>query len=148
MKTVTLVATEVSEQDFERTESFASSLPQGSPVAVVLQNVLEAISRGVDVSFLESDQELSPNKAATLLNVSRPHLLKIMDRGLLKYRLVGNNRRIAMADLMDYIDRHERANAYLQDVLGTQVHSQHSVRDEAAQLDESDFAELNALLNC
>lgn len=145
MVATVLHATDVTAEELERTTQFVSSLPQGSPVAVMLQHVLAAIDRGVDVSFLESDKELTPNQAAGLLNVSRPHLLKIMDRGLLEYRLVGTNRRIAMADLLDYIERHERGNAYVNGLLGTRQHLRRETRDEAAELTDTDVAELNAL---
>lgn len=110
---------------------------------MLLQHVLTAVSRGVDVSFLESDKELTPNQAAELLNVSRPHLLKIMDRGLLGCRLVGTNRRIAMADLLDYIERHERGNAYVNGLLGVREHRRSDARDAAAALTEADLAELD-----
>lgn len=140
-----LHASDVTAEEYERTEAFVTSLPEGSPVAVVVQHVLAAVSRGVDVSFLESDKELTPNQAADLLNVSRPHLLKIMDRGLLAYRRVGTNRRIAMADLLDYVQRHERGNAYVGELLGTREHSRREIRDAAAGLSAEDLAQLNGL---
>ena len=123
MMPTTLHARDVTNDDLERTAEFAASLPQGSPIAVMLQQVLVLMHRGADVSFLDTGEELTPNQAADLLNVSRPYLLKVMDRGLLAYRTVGSNRRIAMADLLDYIDRHERANAYVNRILDTPEHA-------------------------
>lgn len=145
MKPVTLHAKDVSADELSRTSEFAASLPQGSATAIMLQNLLAAIHRGVDMSYLASDKELTPNQAADLLQVSRPHLLKIMDRGLLAYRTVGSNRRIAMADLVDYIERHERANAHVNALLDTRVHARHQVRDAAAELTDTDLAELDTL---
>ena len=123
MKSGTLHASSVSAEEQALAEEFVSSLPRGSVLGVVLQAALDAVARGVDVSFLERDKELTPNQAAELLQVSRPHLLKIMDRGLLEYRLVGTNRRIAQSDLFDYVERHERGNAYVQQLLGTRAHA-------------------------
>jgi excisionase len=142
----TLTADKVSADELAQTEEFAQGLPQGSPLAIMLEGLLDAVRRGADVTLLASDKELTPNQAAQLLRVSRPHLVKIMDRGLLAYRLVGSNRRIAMADLLDYIERHERANAHVNQLLGTRAHAQLQAMDEAAPLTDEDLAALDALI--
>lgn len=142
----TLTADKVSADELAQTEEFAQGLPQGSPLAIMLEGLLDAVRRGADVTLLASDKELTPNQAAQLLRVSRPHLVKIMDRGLLAYRLVGSNRRIAMADLFDYIERHERANAHVNQLLGTRAHAQLQAMDEAAPLTDEDLTALDALI--
>lgn len=142
----TLTADKVSADELAQTEEFAQGLPQGSPLAIMLEGLLDAVRRGADVTLLASDKELTPNQAAQLLRVSRPHLVKIMDRGLLAYRLVGSNRRIAMADLLDYIERHERANAHVNWLLGTRAHAQLQAMDEAAPLTDEDLTALDALI--
>lgn len=142
----TLTADKVSADELAQTEEFAQSLPQGSPLAIMLEGLLDAMRRGADVTLLASDKELTPNQAAQLLRVSRPHLVKIMDRGLLAYRLVGSNRRIAKADLLDYIERHERANAHVNQLLGTRAHAQLQAMDEAAPLTDEDLTALDALV--
>ena len=144
--TTTLIADKVSADELAQTEEFAQGLPQGSPLAIMLEGLLDAVRRGADVTLLASDKELTPNQAAQLLRVSRPHLVKIMDRGLLAYRLVGSNRRIAMADLLDYIERHERANAHVNQLLGTRAHAQLQAMDEAAPLTDEDLTALDALI--
>ena len=142
----TLTADKVSADELAQTEEFTRGLPQGSPLAIMLEGLLDAVRRGADVTLLASDKELTPNQAAQLLRVSRPHLVKIMDRGLLAYRLVGSNRRIAMADLLDYIERHERANAHVNQLLGTRAHAQLQAMDEAAPLTDEDLTALDALI--
>lgn len=142
----TLTADKVSADELAQTEEFAQGLPQGSPLAIMLEGLLDAVRRGADVTLLASDKELTPNQAAQLLRVSRPHLVKIMDRGLLAYRLVGSNRRIAKADLLDYIERHERANAHVNQLLGTRAHAQLQAMDEAAPLTDEDLTALDALI--
>lgn len=142
----TLTADKVSADELAQTEEFAQGLPQGSPLAIMLEGLLDAVRRGADVTLLASDKELTPNQAAQLLRVSRPHLVKIMDRGLLAYRLVGSNRRIAMADLLDYIERHERANAHVNQLLGTRAHAQLQAMDKAALLTDEDLTALDALI--
>lgn len=146
LMSTTLTADKVSADELAQTEEFAQGLPQGSPLAIMLEGLLDAVRRGADVTLLTSDKELTPNQAAQLLRVSRPHLVKIMDRGLLAYRLVGSNRRIAMADLLDYIERHERANAHVNQLLGTRAHAQLQAMDEAAPLTDEDLTALDALI--
>lgn len=141
----TVSAKRVSPAHLKETIDVARSLPQGSPAALLLERFVAAIERGTDVTLLEMDKELTPNEAAELLQVSRPHLVKIMDRGLLNYRKVGTNRRIAMPDLLDYIDRHERANAHVNQLLGTRAHVPAQVMDTAAELTSDDLAALVAL---
>lgn len=49
------------------------------------------------------DDAVTPNQAMRLLGVSRAHLYKV-DSGALSFTVVGSrDRRIAMADLRDYI---------------------------------------------
>jgi len=138
----TITARTVDPADLRQVAQLAANLPQGSPVAVALQLIVSATNRGVDLSLLESDQELTPNQVAEVLKMSRPHLVKLMDRGLLAYRMVGTNRRIRVEDLLDYIERHERANAYVSHVVNTREHSLQQVKDAAATLTDEDLKSL------
>ncbi len=140
-----LTAKTVDHAELEQLTSFATSLPQGSPVAVLLQGVVRAMSRGIDVTMFEADSELTPNEAADLLHMSRPHLLKFMDRGELVFHRVGSHRRIRMFDLLDFIDRRERANAAVAHALGNSEAISQRVRDEAGTLSGVDLTALDAL---
>jgi excisionase family DNA binding protein len=63
-----------------------------------------------NVTVAEPLEEITPNEAAEYLNVSQPHVAKLLDEGVLPYRQVGNHRRIPFADLAAYRDQ-ERARA-------------------------------------
>ena len=52
----------------------------------------------------KSTQEISPAKAADLLGMSRPQIRRLMDEGMLLFRMVGSHHRIAIDDLKKYLE--------------------------------------------
>lgn len=50
--------------------------------------------------------ELTTQQAADLLNVSRPHIAKLIDEGTLKGHKVGKHRRLNAIDVQNY--KHQR----------------------------------------
>lgn len=113
-----LAAGDVSVADRQRLEALISETEQGSPVALLLQRVLSSVSRGSAIDMFADDAELSPNQAADLLKMSRPHLLKFMDRGDLPFRLVGSHRRVVMSDLVQFAAEREAGAQIVADALG------------------------------
>ena len=52
-----------------------------------------------------------------MLNVSRPHLVKLLEEGAIPFSKVGTHRRISLANLMDYKrQRDEEGAAALQEL--------------------------------
>jgi excisionase family DNA binding protein len=68
----------------------------------LIRQALELARDGKGVLLLADDAEVSPEKAAELLRISRPTLLKKLDQGALPFHYVGTHRRIALADVLAY----------------------------------------------
>lgn len=68
----------------------------------MLEMILEELAQGHAVALAPVDREISTQKAADLLNVSRPYLIKLLESGQIPFRKVGSHRRIRLGDLIEY----------------------------------------------
>lgn len=68
----------------------------------LLFDIISTMSEGKSMTLIASDSELSTQEAADLLNVSRPHLVKMLKDGQIPYRKVGSHRRIWLNDIINY----------------------------------------------
>ncbi|MBK5223899.1 MAG: helix-turn-helix domain-containing protein [Acidimicrobiia bacterium] len=86
------------------------TLPNGATVQFPkvavdgLFEMLEAVAEGDIATVVRSPREVSTQQAATVLNVSRPTVVKLIDAGVLPSRKVGSHRRITLTDLLSYRD--------------------------------------------
>ncbi|MCS3857843.1 excisionase family DNA binding protein [Salinibacter ruber] len=71
-------------------------------VARALIDVLTDMAEGRPVSVASSNEELTTQEAAELLNVSRPHLVKLLEEDEISYHKVGTHRRVYREDVLDY----------------------------------------------
>lgn len=69
---------------------------------VLLRDLLSEMAQGNAVTVVPTHAELTTQEAANILNVSRPHLIKLLEEGKIAYTRTGAHRRIRYQDLMDY----------------------------------------------
>lgn len=75
-------------------------LPQ--VVARLLTEILEETAAGHAVTLVPFQEEVTTQQAVDLLNVSRPYLVGMIENGTLPVRMVGNQRRLPLKDVLAY----------------------------------------------
>lgn len=68
----------------------------------LLDEILSEIALGNAVQVVSIHAEMTTQEAANLLNVSRPHLVKLLDNNVIQHTKVGRHRRVKCADIMNY----------------------------------------------
>lgn len=69
--------------------------------------LLRLVSSGRGFQLIPMDSLLTSQQAADILNVSRPHLIKLLERGDIEFGHVGRHRRIKASDLLAYKDKRD-----------------------------------------
>ncbi len=76
------------------------------PVALVsvVARMVEKLAEGhaVSASSVDEHSELSTQQAADLLRISRPTLIRLLEREEIAYRMAGSHRRVDLASLLTY----------------------------------------------
>lgn len=75
----------------------------------LLKEIARNMQMGRAIVLIPEDRQLTTQRAADLLGVSRPYLLKLLKAGDLPYHKVGSHRRIYLKDLTAYRKRRELA---------------------------------------
>lgn len=96
-------------------EGKSVSIPVG--LARLLIELLGKMAEGKAVALMPLDEEVSPQEAAELLNVSRPFAAKLFDKGAFPSRRVGTHRRALASDVMAYKQREKEARLAVLDEL-------------------------------
>jgi excisionase family DNA binding protein len=81
-------------------EGNATEIPDAALHALRL--IVRRMAHGERIALVAHGDELSTQQAADILRVSRPHLVKLLDRGDIPSHKVGSHRRVQTVDLLAY----------------------------------------------
>jgi len=87
----------------------------------LLRDLLVEMAQGNAVTIVPTHAELTTQEAANLLNVSRPHLVKLLESGDIPFTKAGTHRRIRYQDLMAYREQRLRQSKSVLDELTAQA---------------------------
>ena len=72
------------------------------PAVTLLREILDHMAHGKGVAVTPLHAELTTRQAADLLQVSRTHLVQLIDEGRIPFRKVGSHRRIRVEDILAF----------------------------------------------
>ena len=83
----------------------------------IFLELLRHIGSGHAVTLLPIQEMLTTQQAADLLNVSRPHLIKLLEQEAIPHTFVGRHRRIMAEDIFTYKAKRDAERARALDAL-------------------------------
>ena len=87
----------------------------------LLVDILGELALGNAVKVVPVHAELTSQEAADLLNVSRPHLVKMLEEGAIPFTKTGRHRRVRFSDLMAFKQRRDEQSQEAMEALAQQA---------------------------
>ena len=75
----------------------------------LLSEILEAMNKGQPISIVPMATEVTTQKAAEILDCSRPFLVNLLEQGEIPFTKIGKHRRIKMENVLAYKENQKRA---------------------------------------
>jgi len=91
------------------------------PLFHVLTKAVRMMASGQAVLLLSENEEFTTQAAANYLGMSRPHLIKLLDRNEIAFHYVGTHRRIHLKNLKEFEASRDRERRQTLDALADKV---------------------------
>lgn len=98
-----------------------AELPLPTGVVELLKHILTETAEGHAVTLIPLHAELTTRQAAEYLNVSRPHVVKLIEAKSIPHIKVGTHRRIRFEDLEAFKGRQEAKRREALDALAAEA---------------------------
>jgi excisionase family DNA binding protein len=88
----------------------------------LLKDIVRNMKLGRAIVLIPENQQLTTQRAADLLGVSRPHLIKLLESGELPYHKAGSHRRVYLRDLVRYQKRRDAERRKALDLIAKEAY--------------------------
>jgi excisionase family DNA binding protein len=88
-----------------------------APLYDLLKDIVRNLENGRSLVVMPQERQLTTQRAAELLGMSRPYLIQLLDAGEMQYHLVGKHRRIALRDVLAYAKRRAKSRSAALDTM-------------------------------
>lgn len=105
LSTVLLTRAETQQIDFHDEKGAVRTVRIPTSALRLLVDVLTEIGQGNAVSIIPIHAELTTQEAADVLNVSRPFLVQLLEKGEMPFHKIGTHRRVRYQDVIEYKKR-------------------------------------------
>jgi len=107
--------------DFHDEKGGVRTLSVPTSALRLLLDVLTEIGQGNAVSIVPIHAELTTQETADVLNVSRPFLVQLLEKGEIPFHKIGTHRRVRYQDVIDYKKRLDQQRRKALDGLAAQA---------------------------
>ncbi len=90
-------------------EKGGESMAIPTSIRTLIAEIARNMEAGKAVSVVAEHQELTTQRAANILGVSRPYLVRMVEDGKLAFHIVGSHRRVYLSDLLEYKTKRDQA---------------------------------------
>ncbi|OTA14180.1 DNA-binding protein [Xenorhabdus vietnamensis] len=84
------------------TDNASHQIELPTSALTMLIEILGELAIGNAVQIVPVQAELTTQEAANIMNISRPHMVKLLEEGQLPHHKTGRHRRVRFSDLMEY----------------------------------------------
>lgn len=87
----------------------------------ILKDVVRYMAAGRAITLVPQKEQLTTQLAADILGFSRPHLIKLLESGMIPYIKVGNHRRLMLKDVIAFQKLRDKARRAALDELAREA---------------------------